>query len=94
MNDIAGRIAKAIKCKSEVVKTVYNDLMTTYPIKPINNDEELAVALKVIDVFTSFSRSSLTEDEKDYQKLLLRVIKYYNAQVAHLKEYQGGASVG
>jgi hypothetical protein len=82
MNDVASRIAKAIKSKGEVVKTRYHDLMAIYTIRPIKNDQELNIAEKVVGVLTSFNCPPLTGDEQDYLSLLTDVILKYEEPIA------------
>ena len=81
-DDVASMIAKAIKSKGEVVETRYHDLMAIYTIRPIKNDQELNIAEKVVDVFTSFNCPPLTGDEQDYLDLLTDVILKYEEPIA------------
>ena len=96
MKDEAGRIAHVIASKRmreyQDIRE-YKVLMAEYPIRPIRNEEEYAAAQKVVNVFSSFNTSDLTEDEKDYRLLLLRVIEYYEEHMAHLQKWKGESIV-
>lgn len=84
MNDVAGKITALIKTRrlKEFYIPEYTLLMREYPIRPIKNDDELTVALKVVDVLTSFNCPPLSEDEQDYLDLLTDVILKYEEPIA------------
>jgi len=67
--------------------SVYIELLTTFPPRPINSEEELLATQNVID--SLIDRGTLTADEQDYLNVLGSLVYEYEQKHEQIPDLNG-----